>query len=167
MKFFILFLVTLAVCSCYNALEDYTSDEFIQVALAKQNDYRVPLGLQKFVWNKQLAAGSQDWAEHMAAQDRMSHSHGPYGENVAMGTTATHDLAALIRLWTNEKQYYIPKAKFPGCSTTGSESAVDHYTQIVWRNSLEVGCGLARTGSNSYLCCRYLSIGNYIGEVPY
>jgi len=163
---FILILAALALVSS-NPLEDYTSEEFIQVALKGQNDFRVPLGLQKFVWNKELAQGSQQWAEHMAAANKMSHSHGPYGENVSYGSTSNHGLADLIVLWTNEKRHYIPKVKFPKCSTTGSSGAVDHYTQIVWRNTLEVGCGLGRNARNSFLCCRYLTVGNYIGEVPY
>ncbi|PRQ00564.1 Cysteine-rich secretory protein family protein [Enhygromyxa salina] len=50
-----------------------------------------------------------------------------------------------------------------------------HYTQVVWRDSTEIGCAVARCSSNSpfgggewfMAVCNYSPAGNYTGERPY
>ena len=42
-----------------------------------------------------------------------------------------------------------------------------HYTQVVWRNTREVGCAVARNGSDDFLVCRYWPSGNWMGQVPF
>jgi hypothetical protein len=46
-----------------------------------------------------------------------------------------------------------------------------HYTQMVWRGTYVVGCGIAPPGAGglpySILVCVYYPPGNYIGRAPY
>ena len=50
-------------------------------------------------------------------------------------------------------------------------SASGHYTQMVWQNTREIGCGTAPPGAGglpySILVCRYDTSGNYPGQLPY
>jgi pathogenesis-related protein 1 len=51
-----------------------------------------------------------------------------------------------------------------------------HYTQMVWKNTKEVGCATATVSGKSssglsgvvvYLVCRYSPPGNIVGQKPY
>ena len=42
-----------------------------------------------------------------------------------------------------------------------------HYTQVVWRKSLRVGCGMATCGATEVWVCNYDPAGNWDGERPY
>ena len=54
-------------------------------------------------------------------------------------------------------------------------SAVGHYTQLVWANTTQVGCGVTQCTTNSpfgggtwnYVVCRYSPPGNFTGQFPY
>ena len=69
--------------------------------------------------------------------------------------------------------YPNPDHRLQGCVTDNTFKAVvtslplpSHYTQVVWRNTTEVGGGLARGGSNNILVCQYNPAGNVIGQPP-
>jgi hypothetical protein len=64
-----------------------------------------------------------------------------------------------------EKPYFKPGI-FPNV-TTDPAKTVGHYTQVIWRATTSVGCGLASDGTNDYLVCRYSPAGNSSGvSVP-
>ena len=83
-----------------------------------------------------------------------------------MGSPRTSP-AGMTSAWGNEKQYFV-QGIFPDVSTTGSWEDVGHYTQIIWNNTVSVGCGGA-TGSDGYFrfVCRYSPAGNVIGQKVY
>ena len=56
---------------------------------------------------------------------------------------------------------------FPDVSRTGDLEDVGHYTQMVWRNTGQVGCAMASNRSMDYLVCRYARTGNVEGERVY
>lgn len=60
-----------------------------------------------------------------------------------MGTAGYFPPEAMIRAFVEEKRHY-RHAAFPHVSRTGSWQDVGHYTQVVWRDTREVGCGSAR-----------------------
>ena len=81
-----------------------------------------------------------------------------YTKGVCPGDT----LRTMVESWVNEKTNW-----HCGVLTQENWYPTGHYTQVVWRDTKEVGCGIA-TGSNTdYLVCRYSPGGNVIGQKPY
>ena len=68
--------------------------------------------------------------------------------------------------WIDEKQHF-RKGVFPANSSTGNPADISHYTQVVWHNTHEVGCGLSRAGGEEILVCRYSRPGNIVGRRPF
>jgi hypothetical protein len=54
-------------------------------------------------------------------------------------------------------------------STSGQWEDVGHYTQVIWRDTTQVGCALVTvaSGEDEILVCRYLDGGNVTGQMTY
>jgi uncharacterized protein YkwD len=119
--------------------------------------------LPPVTWNETVAATAQAWAEHLRDTQNCGLVHDTasgYGENLAAGSGKMTPTTA-VNLWAAEKANYTYSPKYAFMSNTG------HYTQIVWRTSVEIGCGSATCGNTTVICCRYSPPGNYIGKAPY
>src|SRR5215210_3225408 len=85
------------------------------------------------------------------------------GENIAWSFDPS--AASLVESWANERRNYVPgtpiepRFGYP-------EGVYGHYTQMVWRQTAEIGCGFVQRDF-SILVCRYFPGGNWIGWVPY
>jgi Cysteine-rich secretory protein family len=136
--------------------------------LAAHNQYRREVGVPDLVWSDELAQDAQGWSDHLAAQGTLEHSQerNGAGENLWMGSSGRYSWTAMVQGWGEEKQYF-RMGNFPDVSTTGNWVDVGHYTQLVWRDTREVGCAKASGGGNDVLTCRYRSPGNYMGQRPY
>ena len=135
--------------------------------LKLHNASRESLGLPPLHWSEALAAGAQEWANTLAVRNQMVHSHAPgVGENLAEWWGHHPNLDTMIDMWSSEKQYF-QFGMFPAVSTNGDWHTVGHYTQMVWRNTTEVGCAVADNGRTEYLVCRYNPQGNFFGQMPY
>ncbi|KAJ6302652.1 hypothetical protein OIU77_016689 [Salix suchowensis] len=91
----------------------------------------------------------------------MVHSGGPYGENLAWGSP---DLAgtAAVKMWADERANY----DYNSNSCVGGECL--HYTQVVWRNSVRLGCAKVRcSNGGAIISCNYDPPGNYNGQRPF
>lgn len=133
--------------------------------LAAHNKYRAALGEPDLTWSDDLAASALAWAQHLANDvHALKHSGAlSKGENLAMWSSGRASLTQLVDLWGAEKHYFID-ASFPDVSRTGDWRTVAHYTQMVWRNTTEVGCGLASGGGYDWLVCQYAPQGNFMGQ---
>ncbi|CBI25105.3 unnamed protein product, partial [Vitis vinifera] len=103
------------------------------------NAARAQVGVGSITWNDTVAAYAQNYANQRISDCNLVHSGGPYGENLAKGSG----------------------------SLTGTD-ACGHYTQVVWRNSVRLGC--ARVQCNNgwwFVTCNYDPPGNYVGQRPY
>jgi len=153
----------------------------VNVILDLHNQARAEVGVPPLTWSDTLAASAQSWAEHVATINNMVHSTGQsYGENIA-GWTHGCGLASLVppldynkvvcpgdtlrtmvMSWINEKQDFVPG--------TPSYPIAGHYTQVVWKDTKEVGCGMATASAdhpNDYLVCQYAPPGNQNSQPPY
>ena len=135
--------------------------------LAAHNRERASMGIAPLRWNAALAKSAQAWAAHHAATGSFQHApdaaRDPQGENLWAGPKGYYLPEAQVDAWIREKRYFRP-GPFPQNSTTGRIEDVGHYTQLIWRDTQEVGCARATGRQEDVLVCRYSSAGNYIGE---
>jgi pathogenesis-related protein 1 len=122
--------------------------------------------LPKVTWSDSVAASAQAWANNLATTQNCNLVHenqDTYGENLAMGTNLTPQQA--VAMWAGEKNLYTWSATY---SMADFDAGSGHYTQLVWRTSVQVGCGRATCGSNTVvICCRFSPPGNYIGRAVF
>ena len=121
-----------------------------QATLDAHNAVRARRGAAPLLWSKTLADSAQKVADTCVFQ----HSNTQYGENLAIGTVMTCNRAAT--LWINEESQYSPG--------TGFSSATGHFTQVVWKATLQVGCGIKSCSNGNMVVCQYYPAGNYIGS---
>jgi hypothetical protein len=134
--------------------------------LAEHNRARAELGLPPLAWNPELAQAAHDYAQALAASGSFEHSDGDeHGENLWMGTRNAYRYGEMVNHWVSEKRSF-RRGIAPDLSTTGDWDDVGHYTQIVWRDTREVGCAVASDEADDYLVCRYYPAGNVEGEDP-
>lgn len=138
--------------------------------LALHNSERAQVGVPPLSWSETLASDAQRWANHLAATGQFAHAgsdeNPDSGENLAAGGAGSFTAAQLAQLWADEKAYF-RYGNFPELSTDGNWATVGHYTQVIWRNTTEIGCALATGSGSDYLVCRYNPPGNYSGQAPY
>jgi len=162
-------LLSLTVYGKSLAQQEVTQASIADQLLVAHNRYRAEVGVPPLVWSDTLANHAQDWADHLASTggNTLQHSQNTgQGENLWLGTSGYYSHTDMVDSWGSEKQYFTAGI-FPEVSSTGSWRDVGHYTQIVWKNTTEVGCGLAEAGGNEILVCRYSSPGNYLGQSVY
>ena len=145
-------------------------DDLKTAVLAAHNAERHAVGVPDLVWSDALAARAATWAQHLVGLGRLQHSpqdtRGDTGENLAMGTAGRYTPADMMAGWVSEKASF-KSGMFPSVSTTGSRTAVGHYTQMVWRDTTEVGCATASSADWDVLVCRYSPSGNVAGKAVY
>ena len=91
---------------------------------------------------------------------------GGEGENLWMGRAGLFGPEAMIGTFLAERRNFRPGI-YPRVSVTGSGLDVGHYTQVVWRNTRQVGCAVARGRENDFLVCRYFPAGNWRNKPVY
>ena len=161
-----LIAVFAVICAGTSALSQPVALDKVAI-LAAHNKIRAGLGLPPLKWSDKLAQGALNWAKVISGLNRMQHSGSAgVGENLAVWTGSGASLGGLVDMWIRERAYYRP-GTFPAVSSTGDWSAVAHYTQMVWRKTTEVGCGITDNGSTDFLVCWYNPQGNFIGQTPY
>jgi uncharacterized protein YkwD len=167
MKFSVLLFFVLLSLGGFsqNSYSIYNDSSFKENMLAVQNKYRSELGVPGLAWNDSLAKESLKWAEHLTDINTMKHSETTAGENIASGLNV--DYVTLVDIsWGKEKSDFVYGA-FPNCSKSNNWQHVGHYTQMIWKNTTEVGCAIAKKKEKMFLVCRYNPPGNFMGEKPY
>jgi len=127
--------------------------------LADQNAVRNELGLPPLVWNAKLAETASEWACRGKAAHRID---SPYGENIFVASNPQIAIERVVAEWMTEKPYYN--------TATGdcrSDKTCNHYTQITWRRTSAVGCGINRSATGKWpvlVVCNYDPPGNTGGK---
>jgi pathogenesis-related protein 1 len=137
--------------------------------------------LPPLTWSTDLAATAQAYADKLAQGDcQLVHSMAPgLGENLAYygGQKATATQA--VEGWAAEEQCYTfgTFMRDDVCDMTCTDkqfsNGCGHYTQLVWRNTSQVGCGVAtctaklRGLEQEIWVCNYKAPGNYISQKAY
>ena len=162
-------VATLAAVIAPPLLAQASADSFAGELLAEHNAERAALGLDPLTWSDELVRDAQGWADSLARSSKLQHDkgRGEQGENLWKGTTGFFGAKDMIGGFLAEREYYRHGDAFPNVSTTGNWVDVGHYTQIVWRDTKEVGCAIASNGKDDYLVCRYMPSGNWYGKPVY
>ncbi|XP_051513474.1 uncharacterized protein glipr2 isoform X2 [Myxocyprinus asiaticus] len=127
-------------------------NEFLQT----HNAYRKNHGASPLNINKNLSRSAQEWAEHLLSIRTLKHSNGEYGENVYYAwSSATKKLTGreAVESWYSEIKDY-------NFSRPGFSSKTGHFTQVVWKDTEELGVGLATDGKTTFVVGQYLPAGN-------
>jgi hypothetical protein len=113
------------------------------------------------VWSDRLAARSQDWADTLLARRQFIHRpNSTYGENLFEITGAAASPAQVVNAWVAESRNY-------DYASNRCSGVCGHYTQIVWRDTKEVGCAVARGRGREVWVCDYGPRGTRAGRRPY
>ena len=129
--------------------------------LAAHNAVRARVGAPTLIWSDRLAAHSQNWADTLLARKRLVHRSEPiYGENLFEMRGASASPAQVVAAWASESRNY-------DYNSNRCRGVCGHYTQIVWRDTKEVGWGVARGGGREVWVCNYDPPGNWAGKRPY
>ena len=132
-------------------------------AVAAHNFIRDKLGVPPLVWSDALAQVAKDWANKLMSTGLFMHSSDlRYGENLFQisGPGATSTAFEVVNAWAGEAQFY-------DYDTNTCRGRCGHYTQVVWRDTKQVGCAVARDIRREVWVCEYAPYGNIIGERPY
>jgi pathogenesis-related protein 1 len=158
---------------------------------AAQNAVRAmvqaPVALPPLTWSATLAQYAQEWADNLATTSCNSPHHRTnqelqqkgYGENIYYfySTCSSSTAQQAVDSWASE----IACWTYGGIGTTDMCDAMcimqlnatgcGHYTQLVWRDTTEVGCGVASCQEGAYMTdlwvCNYSPSGNWFGRTPY
>lgn len=132
--------------------------------VAAHNRARRSVGVPDLGWSDPLARTAQAWAERlrgMRCDMRHSMASG-LGENLAWASGTRLRPEDVVALWVREARAYNPATG--GCA---AGEMCGHYTQVVWRGTRLVGCGMARCGESEVWVCNYAPAGNVVGQRPY
>jgi pathogenesis-related protein 1 len=140
--------------------------------VAAHNIWRSQVGVGGVTYSAELAASAQAWADHLKTTNNcsMQHSHGSTGENLywasAWSNGPAQDVMSkdVVDAWGSEQKDYSYAA-----NSCAAGKVCGHYTQVVWKGTTTVGCGMAVCDNpkNQVWVCQYLPAGNYVGQKPY
>jgi len=136
-----------------------------QDAVNRHNEIRKEVFQENsVVWSDIVATTAQEYANYLASTGKFEHDSSGYGENI-YASSANDSYIDAINYWYKEKPNY-------NISDNSCNGVCGHYTQIIWKNTTEIGCGKATYTKGDFkggtiIVCRYNPAGNYIGEKPY
>lgn len=154
---------------CPNAESPLTDTEIDQIVQI-HNATRQTVGTAPLKWNCALADFAQKWAnkdtfEHSPEKDRQNIIAGSLaGENLSNDSETNQIMQKMIQGWIDEKQFLNADNK-----TCVAGKVCEHYTQMVWKTTTEIGCGIYRKSNSlgadfkdkaSYFVCVYNPGGN-------
>ncbi len=129
--------------------------DFATAILDVHNLKRALHGVSNLAWNDTLYQYAQAYADTYDCSGNLVHSGGDYGENLAVG----YETEAAADAWYDEIKDY-------DYSNPGFSESTGHFTQMVWKDSTQVGCAYVSCSSKScgqYTICSYYTPGNYVG----
>lgn len=135
-------------------------DSFIATVLQTHNELRMRHNVPSLRWSPALSRDAQAWAEKLSSNGELRHASKEErkcnGENVCR-MSDHFDVSDAVKMWYSEIKTY-------DYDTPGFSIDTGHFTQIVWRNTAEIGVGSCKSldGNLTYLVARYYPPGNVL-----
>lgn len=132
--------------------------------LAAHNDYRAKHCVPALKRSEALEKAAIEYAKKLASGAASGHDNTPDGENIyasgsSTGADANANVSGAASWYSEIKDFDFEK----GAKKEGG-SAVGHFTQMIWKATTEVGCGVATAKSDdmtmTHVVCRYRPMGN-------
>ncbi|KAL6012832.1 hypothetical protein ACLOJK_003321 [Asimina triloba] len=156
-------LALLSVISLALLAQQSTAQNSPQDFLRAHNAVRAKVGVGPMSWDNRVAAYALSYARQRMGDCRLVHSRGPYGENLFWGSGREFTAADAVNSWAAERQYYDYRT-----NTCARGKVCGHYTQVVWRNSVRLGCARVKCNNGAiFIICNYSPPGNVAGQRPY
>ncbi|UJR20836.1 hypothetical protein I4U23_023947 [Adineta vaga] len=138
------------------------NNEFIREALQVHNELRRKHGVEPLRLNNDLCKLAQEWANHLTTTGVLVHSKTKYknqqiGENLRCQSWPVTG-KEMTESWYNEAKKYDYHNRQLYQSETG------HFTQVVWKNSQEVGFAQVQGPSMNFAVAMYHPAGNFLGK---
>lgn len=138
-----------------------------QEILDTHNRLRAIHGASALQWSAQLSDQAQRFANACVQEHGTPESRNRAGENLAAYNQES--MGQLVQDWYDEEAQY--DYNDPGVNKRGwtQETQTGHFTQVVWADTRELGCGRADCPGypwKGFLVCRYLPAGNMMGFGP-
>lgn len=147
-----------------------------QGMINSHNKWRSTVKTAPITWSNDLASSAQNYADILREKQhcQMVHSHTKdIGENLfwaspvmySDGTSALQPVTAtqVVDSWGGESKDYNYQT-----NTCKKGKICGHYTQVVWRDTTQVGCAKTVCSDNSQVwVCQYSPAGNVVGKKPY
>ncbi|XP_043966567.1 Golgi-associated plant pathogenesis-related protein 1-like [Gambusia affinis] len=139
------------------------NETFKKEFLDAHNNYRAAHGAPKLTYNSELNSTAQKWAEHLLETKTLEHSDIEDGENVYYSFNSqkvTPQGKSAVDSWYGEiKDYDFSR---PGC-----QPKAGHFTQVVWKDTKELGVGMATDGNTVFVVGQYRPAGNITNKGYY
>ncbi len=157
------------------AATNFTPAEQTELVNA-HNKWRSNVKVPALSWSSSLADTAQTYADTLKTTQacKMVHSHTKgLGENLFWASALTYSNGTAevqvvsstnaVGEWGSEKANYNYQTN---ACTKGK--VCGHYTQVVWKDTTQVGCGKSICSDNSQIwVCNYTPAGNFVGQKPY
>lgn len=129
-------------------------DTFGKEALDAHNNFRKAHQAPPLTWSSALARDAEAWAKQIAREGRLRHDDTKYGENLFMVFGREIDGSDAVNSWYSEVKDY-------NFSKPGFQQNTGHFTQVVWKESRELGIGRAKSADGKmFVVGRYNPAGN-------
>ncbi|XP_032566828.1 peptidase inhibitor 16 isoform X1 [Chiroxiphia lanceolata] len=148
------------------------SEEEKKIILDEHNRYRSQVSpparaMMKLTWDKELESLAQSYAEKCIWDHNKE--RGRRGENL-FAMAPMLELEFAVEDWNGEEKFYNLTT-----STCVPGQMCGHYTQVVWSDTKQIGCGAKfcekiegiETENMHLLVCNYYPAGNVKGKKPY
>ncbi|KAI5448239.1 pathogenesis-related protein 1 [Lathyrus oleraceus] len=157
----ILSLILIVSCSNITSAQDSPID-YLKPHNAARSAIE-GLNISNLVWDEKLVAFAQNYANQRKDCKVIPSggNGGYYGENLAISNGYISGAEA-VKLWVDEQPHF---DQYHNKCVNGE---CLHYTQVIWNDSLRVGCGKVKCDNGgTFITCNYYPPGNIPGQDPF
>lgn len=162
-QIFIRFLVLIQVLFLNLSLlsQNVFSADEKKMMLSEHNFYRNVVGSNNLQWSDDLEFKAVDIVNQIVNNPIFYSRDMAYGINIYRSVEKPNPVD-IVGKWADEQKYYA------GDTITRKNLMIfQHYTQIIWKQTVSIGCAMDKTKGGTYIVvCVYFPKGNSIGQKP-